>query len=113
MIKSWKLILFLSLAVVSYGERRSEWKAASDDHEIEFQWIRPANNDCEVSLRDLLLKNKTSLTATIQYLPHRLSKQSVEKSTAKLVIGVAGSASEHVNGCEEIVGVSVTGVMRE
>jgi hypothetical protein len=65
-----------------------------------------------VSFRDLLLRKKTAFTATIQYLPHRAAKGRVELETVNMVVGV-GADSEHVSGCEQVVGVMVSGIRRE
>jgi hypothetical protein len=113
-LKTLQVLVFLSLALLRFGERRSEWKSLSkNDGGIEFQWSRPANNSCEVSFRDLRLRKKTSLIAVIQYLPHRSAKETVETDTAKIVIGGSGLAREHISDCEEIVTVNATGVGRE
>lgn len=108
-----KALLFLSLASLSFGERRTQWTASKEDREIELRWSRPANNSCEIDFRDLQLRTKTSLTATIGYLPHKTNKRSVQTETAHLVLGGPGSNSEHIVGCESVVSVGVSGVSRE
>jgi hypothetical protein len=112
--KTTKALICLPLILLGSAELQKQWKIASKtDHGIQFQWYRPANNSCEVNLRDLELENETSLSATIQYLPHRSAKRAIETETVPLVIRASGSASEHIVGCEEVVGVTVDSVNRK
>jgi hypothetical protein len=112
--KTVRLLLALSLAFFSFAEGRGKWRIASRaDRGIEFQWYRPVNNSCEVNFRDLQLRKRTSLMATVRYFPHKSTKQAFETKTAYIVIGPSRSASAHFFGCEGVMSIDVNGISRE
>lgn len=112
--KAVRTLLFLGTISHGVAEMPSEWKLVSKgDRGIERRWFRPARNSCEVDFRDLQRRDKTSLLATIGYLPHKAVKQSSETETVQLDIGVSGLATEHIVECEEVLAVSVSKVNRE
>jgi len=107
-------LVMAGLTSLSLGAEISAWKSATtQDRGIEFLLSQQANNSCEISFRDLNLKNKTSLTATISYLPHKMSKKSIKTDVARLVVDRDQSGYEHIIPCERVLSVAVSGVSRE
>ncbi len=108
-----KAVLYFVLVTGVFAQEKSAWKSASkEDKGIEYQWTQPANNSCEVSFRDSEVKSVTTLTASIQYLPHKAARQAVETVTAEVVIRLGSGGSKHIASCERVTGVSVAGVDR-
>jgi hypothetical protein len=111
---SLKALVFSWLTFLTSGAEINSWKAASaQDRGIQVLLSQQAMNSCEVDFRDLNLKNRTSLTATIGYLPHKGSRNSMKTDVARLVVSREQASSEHIVPCERVLSVTVSGVSRE